>query len=481
MSDVTPEVMRVPHLPDEIILHIVSKIPNISTLLEIIQIVDERILEDPCWRCVRPFITRHPLQIQRLIRFVMCVRYGHVSGVKDLARHLRWNLEKRHPPPPATFSKWKQFQLKMNNKLPIIFAEPGLMSVVPPFLILDCVHDPITMLKDMRMVSDDLEHLVHSFFNDRLRRTHAKMRDALIQEYHERYRHCNGTGHSKAMHEKHWGPDYCLKRDATDAPATEILPMPIISLEPATPSPTEFHRIRRAFWRLLLYSDLFHEPNSRYPIPRTGEHTEATYAFIRFLTVWELEEMECAYHHLQAQVDECADLDSPFYSPDLANRLRTTFGLPPSPPDRPHSNEYPGHPIANRHITDSIDYHRDIARHDAVIAWPDTQAANTPNAGWQYLQEHESHHQLVSRTLPLRCFLDWGYCIWDPSRLDSWWLIDRKGNRFLAGKGKWEWWCLEKCETDVCGYCERLPADLFDDGECACDSERWQGRRKGPW
>ena len=484
MSVLNPEVMRAPHLPDEILFQILGYLPNISTLYELAQNFNESILETPYWRCLRPFFTRHPLQIQRLIRFVMCVRYGHVSPVKNLTTHLYWNLEKQHPPPPATFSKWKQFQLKLTSGLPVTLAEHGLVSTIPPFLILDSVHDPIAILKDMRIVSDDLEHLVHSFVNDRLRKTHAQMRDALIQEYQERYRHCNGGGHSKAMHEKHWGLNYCLLLNPTDTPATDVLPMPNISVEPSCPSPTELHRVRRAFWRLLLYSDLFHEPNPRYTVPinGVGQRADATCVFIKFLTVWELEEMQCAYHHLQAQVVECADLNSPSHSPDLANRLRTTFRLPSDPPDSTQSRESPRR---NRHITDFIHYYRDIARHVAATNWPDTQDANKPNAGWQYLQQHSKNSQLSSqlssRTEPLRCFLDWGYCIWDASRLDSWWLIDQKGNRFLAGKAKWEWWCLDKCKRGVCGYCDRSRDDLDDSGECGCDSVERRGRQRRRW
>lgn len=481
MSGLNPKVMRAPHLPDEILLQLLGYLPNISTLYEITQSVNERILETPYWRCLRPFFTRHPLQIQRLIRFVMCVRYGHVSEAKNLTTHLYWNLEKQHPPPPATFSKWKQFQFNLTNKLPDTLAKHELVSTIPPFLIVDSVHDPIVMMKDMRMVSDVLEYLVHSFINDRLRKTHAKFRDALVQEYQERFDHCNGGGHSKAMHEKHWGPNYCLLLDATDAPATDILPLPNISVEPAHPSPTELHRVRRAFWRLLLYSDFFHEPNPKYTVPQNGAK-DATYAFIKLLTVWELEEMGCAYRHLEAQANECADPDSPSYSLDLANRLRATFGLPSKPPECPESKE---HPRRNRHITDFLHYYRDMARSVAATNWPDTQEANKPNAGWQYLQQHTENsqlsYQLSSRTEPLRCFLDWGYCIWDASRLDSWWLIDRKGNKFLAGKGKWEWWCSEKCKRGVCGFCDRSRDDLDDSGECGCDSVERRGLQRRRW
>lgn len=413
VSGLNPKIMRPAHLPDEIILKILGYLPNISTLFEIAWNVNESFLENPYWRCLMPFITRHPLQIQRLIRFFMCVRYGHLSKREHLTRHLYWNLEKQDRPPLATFSKRKQFQLNHTNELLDALAKNELEGSIPPFLILDSVHDPIVMLKDMHTVSDDLKHLVQSFMNDRLRKTHAKFRDALVREYQERYRNCNDGGHSKAMHEERLGPNHCLMRDTTDALATDILPMPDISVEPAHPSPTELHRVRRAFWRFLLYSDLFHEPNPKYTVPQDGTK-DATCAFIEFLTVWELEEIQCAYHHLQAQVTEYADPDSPSHSPDLANRLRTTCGLPSNTPDSPPSKESPRR---NRPITDFLHYYRNLSRSVAATKWPDTPAANKPNAGWQYLQQHIENpslgYDLRSREMPLRCFLDWGYCIWD--------------------------------------------------------------------
>lgn len=463
--NLTPEVMRPPHLPDEIILQILGYLPNIATLYEITRNVNESFLTTSYWECLSPFIARHPLQIQRLIRFVMCVRYGHVSESRSLMKHLYWNLEKQHPPPPATFSKWKQFQLNHTKELPDTLAQQGPVGMVPPFLILDSVHDPAAILKDMSVVCSDLEHLVHSFINNRLRKTHAKFRAALVQEYRERYRHCNGGGHSKAMHEKHWGPNYCLMCDATETPVTDFLPLPAISFEPTPPSPTEVHRIWRAFWRLLLYSDLFHGPNPRYRV-LPDKAKDATYGFIEFLTIWELEEMECAYHHLEAQVTEYAHPGNLSYSPGLASRLRTTFGLPKD------SSPY------NIHITSFLRRYRDPSRSVAATEWPDTQDANKPNAGWQYLLDRNKSYHLCSRTKPLECFLDWGYCIWDQSRLDSWWLLDRKGNKFLAGKAKSEWWCTRKCIWGICGYCDRAKDILKDSGKYGCDPRSGQGRQR---
>lgn len=276
------------------------------------------------------------------------------------------------------------------------------------------------MLKDMHTTADDLEHLVQSFINDRLRKTHAKFRDALVHEYQERCGNCNDGGLSKAMYEEFLGPNHCLMRDATDAPATEILPMPDINVEPEHPSPTELHPVRRAFWRLSLYRDLFHEPNPKNSVPHDGAK-DATYASTEFLTVWELEEKYCAYHHLQAQVTEHADPDSPSHSSDLANRLRTTFDLPSNTPDSPRSKESPRR---NRHITDLLHYCKALSRSVAATTWSDTLAANKPNVGWQYLPQYIEDssitYELSFRTEPLRCLLDWGDCIWDSSWLDSW-------------------------------------------------------------
>ena len=122
---------------------------------------------------------------------------------------------------------------------------------------------------------------------------HAKIKDVLEQEYKDNYSYCNGEGHSKAMHERYIGIGNCLK--GADPAATS--PTYHLGLRLAPLSSTEIHRIRRAYWRLLLHSDLFHEPNPRYAIRNESWESSHTYAFISILTVSKLEEIDCVYYH----------------------------------------------------------------------------------------------------------------------------------------------------------------------------------------
>lgn len=71
------------------------------------------------------------------------------------------------------------------------------------------------------------------------------------------------------------------------------------------PSPTEHHRIRRALWRLWLYFRIFHDlqRDIKYLSPRKNLHVQNS--FFNHLTIWELEEIECVYYHLQHQLEAC--------------------------------------------------------------------------------------------------------------------------------------------------------------------------------
>lgn len=71
------------------------------------------------------------------------------------------------------------------------------------------------------------------------------------------------------------GPGYCLKAAHSLTKGAQDLPIPDIDTEPASASLTELHRIRRAFWRLLLYSDVFREPNPKYPIIHKEQYLHA--------------------------------------------------------------------------------------------------------------------------------------------------------------------------------------------------------------
>ena len=145
---------RLLQLPDEVLLQILTYLPDASTLFEIARIVDERILNRSAWDQLRKGVTSHPLQLQRLIRLVISERCGNVPKSNALGGHLVDNLKSLKPLPPLTASQW----LQLNLGRPTPFRQRS-----PPFLILDSVHDSAVMLPKMNTLSSDMEILISSF------------------------------------------------------------------------------------------------------------------------------------------------------------------------------------------------------------------------------------------------------------------------------------------------------------------------------
>ena len=125
MSDSTRQAgRRVPRLPDEIIFQILGYLPDLATLFEITNIVKPGVLDTPIWGLLSRFVDRYPLQLRRIIRFVLCVRYGKVSEEKDLGNCLVSGLETLQTPRLNTESELKDavgqedFKLKYFNRRP---------------------------------------------------------------------------------------------------------------------------------------------------------------------------------------------------------------------------------------------------------------------------------------------------------------------------------------------------------------------------
>ena len=78
---------------------------------------------------------------------------------------------------------------------------------------------------------------------------------------------------------------------------------------------------------------------------------------------------------------------------------------------------------------------------DDLASWPDP-LAREPSAGFKFLMSH--HRELRPReALPgvprdaLDRFLEWGYCIWDRERLESWCLVQGEKHQVFPA---FEWW-----------------------------------------
>ena len=235
-------------------------------------------------------------------------------------------------------------------------------------------------------------------------------------------------------------------------------------------SPTELHRIRRALWRLRLYFEAFSEPclpsmnsdQDRLDILRNtaeaplkafkrakGSHhamkelLKPQQGFFYQMTYWELEEMECAWYHLQHQ------------SPNLWRR--------PCPhchenllPDNlvPHTWKCEGRDdIGHKGRPRGCDFKRMcrffrleikwFGRRETLAAW-NNPLAREPSEGYEFFfctnagyHIYPGYNPCKSLRGPHSEFLSWGYCMWDRDRMEAWRLVDVEAQNEGAMV---EWW-----------------------------------------
>lgn len=189
------------------------------------------------------------------------------------------------------------------------------------------------------------------------------------------------------------------------------------------PSPTELHRIRRALWRLWFYFRIFHDlqGDKNYRSPYKNLHAQNS--FFHHLTIWELEEIECVYYHLQHQTRSlwrktCTSCNQQVL-PDIiyngickecrgGEKIRVKLNGEERKED-PHTDSF-SHACS--------EFRNYMYRTEPFADWTDTPAAKHPNAGFQ----HSPKYYL--RVQSLGCLFDWGYCMWDESRFKAWHLVE---------------------------------------------------------
>ena len=147
--------------PEEIILKILSYLPEASTLFTIASLVDANAVNYWPWRDVQKLVNRPPLQLQKLIRFVLCERYGNVPSIEKMEHYLRSNLEGPDPLPFLTVAQ--RLQDKKRNHGQDISRQSSQLPIPPPLLILDRIHSPAKIIYEMNALSSDLDQLVQSF------------------------------------------------------------------------------------------------------------------------------------------------------------------------------------------------------------------------------------------------------------------------------------------------------------------------------
>ena len=354
-------------LPNELLLHIIERMPNPGALYNFMKAYPRSkvvVQSHPKPQEVLMGVIQRPgmpLQLQKIICTTMAIRHRKAALVK-LEKYLETNLEGLSPPP-----------------------------------VVACGKDLVGVLQDLVTLLNDTDTLEETFLTTRL--------ENAVQLQRTR---------------------------SSGADNSETFSRP-------SASPTELHRIRRAFWRLQLYSDLFHHPGREFmayepdDIYRHGRFFEA-------ITVWELEELECAYYHVKEQFKVWRDPNSACYAPALANRLLERFQC--------NKDGWDGYDRSKRtseaHVSNAVGFYREMLAsffsNQSRTAWSDTPEASKPSAGYQYFMDNSEQLGVGEfsyfRMSPVSCFLDWGFCMWDRSRLEALHLLDSPSQHPWADPSK---------------------------------------------
>ena len=232
---------------------------------------------------------------------------------------------------------------------------------------------------------------------------------------------------------------------------------------------TELYRIHRAFWRFELCCELYQSTTATDGYEKHGKFREVRinrqYIFLRTLTPWEAEELECVYDYLErlflgnANVDqdlECSDVD-------ICVDLQATI-LPTAGNKRSRGTESrflsKGLVFLRRYLTmsgtDRVSQleEDESCRHMFVrpvlsqcrvylsmaperlqqlitgqiphSTWNSGDSdISLPNVGWRYFTPDVPLDRIVERK-QFKYLRRWGFCIWDQERLESWGVLSKR-------------------------------------------------------
>ncbi|KAK0511012.1 hypothetical protein JMJ35_006564 [Cladonia borealis] len=284
-------------------------------------------------------------------------------------------------------------------------------------LVIDDVTDSLVALRDIALITQDIDYFQKSFIDRRLRQP------------------CETSNSSK---------------------------------KEAPPSQTELHRINRGFWRLQLVCEIF-RAQSRSLGDDINYLGAPANDIVESLTHWELEEMECTYYHVREQYSLLVS------DTHTNSALRTGIPISCQPPiiqrlliNMGHDRESPTPrelevddqtPWQYGELYTAFMVAREVpwGRHIQTV-WPDKQEANTPNEGWscysrfcEYIRYSYEPGQGFPRNGPIVCFHNWGYCIWDKERLTKWGVLGTRANGFAVNLKKWS---DGNSGRGVCLHCE---------------------------
>ena len=237
-----------------------------------------------------------------------------------------------------------------------------------------------------------------------------------------------------------------------------------------SPSPTELLRIRRGLWRLRLYYEMYYEPflplairerqikdhmstksdikvkNTKltlWGLSKEGKtnHINAQKEFFYRMTIWEIEELDCVWFHLNRQNNILWRRTCPYCRqnalPDHLIAHIRVCKYPQAVVDYRYDQSVPHYQRASSWFR--LDHEEGFAGESDFTRWP-TGLAREPSEGFKYLTKH--HGQIEPNDPPptigrgaWREFCRWGYAIWDEETLGKYGLIDT-----AEGAAKLHWW-----------------------------------------
>ena len=371
-------------LPNELILDIFLKMPDLVTLHNFLTAYPQaRDLYQACYKKILKAVIHqlNSLQIKKLVCTVISLR-----NLPDLVY-----IE--------SFEEYLDSRLQGED----------------PALLIDDIFDPFSALRDIALITKDIECFQKSFIDRRLRQP------------------CNASKSSK---------------------------------KEAPPSQIELHRINRAFWRLQLLCELFRARWSSGFLSASPQDT--AFDYIYQLTHWELEETECAYYHLREQYS-LLRTDIPTASirlnrtpitsqPPIIQRLLLNMGHRIEAPSPLHLE------VDNRtnwrfgKLYTAFKEARAVPWSQyAETEWSDIREANTPNEGWScyfrfsgIISSSFEPSEGFPRCGPVICFHNWGYCVWDKERLRRWGVLGTTADGSDVDLKKWN---DGNSGGDICGHC----------------------------
>ena len=377
-------------IPNELILDILLKMPDLVTLHNFLTAYPQaQSMYRSCYKKILNTVINqlNSLQIRKLVSVVINLRnLPDLVYIEDFEEYLDLHLEGEDPA-----------------------------------LLTQDLSDSISALRDIALVTKDIECFRKSFIDRRLRQP------------------CSTSRSSK---------------------------------KEAPPSRIELHRLDRAFWRLQLLCEVFRAQwNSGF---LSASPYDFASDYVDGLSHWELEETECVYYHLREQYS-LLRTDIPTASirlnrtpitsqPPIVQRLLINMG---------HNIEAPS-PL-HLEVGNQTDWRlgefytafrraRDVPWiRDIQTEWPDNQEANTPNEGWNCYSrfsetigssfessEEFEYSQGFPRCGPVVCFHNWGYCIWDKERLKKWGVLGTAADGSDVDLKRWS---DRNSGRSICDHC----------------------------